>query len=293
MKMVAKIFCILIFTVLCESKKSLVPQAISQLVQSNYGERPEVIEIFYTSKKMKILDETLKLLKIEKQLKIAPIDMNNLSQFSEENCTTDYLYYCVKPFSNDAIFLFDTMENYQEWKLNLHDPERYVTKHNHLVYCEDASETKILNINASDKDDERDTYESFLFVNNDRISLHAITMFTEKNCSADQLVEINQFSSLKRKWKTEKFFMPRIENFHGCELRIAVEPFYQGLPFVKVPEKEDGIETAEGLLIDMFEALSTHLNFTATYVSWKSDAHNDNITYDFIIGADLERILLM
>ena len=61
-KMVTIKFLFVIFVVFCESKKSLVPQAILQLVRSNYGERPVVIEIFYNSKKIEILDETLKLL---------------------------------------------------------------------------------------------------------------------------------------------------------------------------------------------------------------------------------------
>ena len=282
--MVAKIFCILIFAVLCESRKSLVPQAILQLVRSNYGERPVVIEVFYNSKQVEIFDETLKMLSSEKKLKVTSIDMNDLIKFNLEYCKKDFEGFCFEVFLKNAIFLFDTLENYEKLKWNISLSERFKTELNHLVYCEDASERKIQHIIT------RDTYESFLLVKNDRISLHTMTRFTEKQCSAEQMIEINQFSSLERKWKTEKFFVPVIENFHGCELRILFYPFPgAGLPFIRVLKAENGTETAEGSIVDMFNALSTHLNFTATHARFKYES-NDVSTNDFMISADPLRV---
>ena len=278
--MVAKMFCILLFAALCESKKSLVPKAIVHLVRSNNGERPALIEIFYNSRKVKILDETLKLLSREKKLKVTPIDMNDLSRLNEENCTTrENNEFCIEPIIKRAIFLFDTMENYQKFKGSFHVIISFKPEPNHLVYCEDASKENIQRIITPD------TYESFLVVKNNKISLHMMTMYTEKMCRAEQLVEINQFSSLERKWKTDKFFMPRIENFYGCELRIEVDR-YNGvqLPFVRVLKKADGTETAEGAIVDMFEALSTHLNFTAT--------HFNGYDYDVSVGAEAQSYFL-
>ena len=98
-------------------------------------------------------------------------------------------------------------------------------------------------------------------------------------------MEINQFSSLERKWKTENFFLPRIENFYGCELKIGFSSNGgDGLPFTGMLEKEDGTETAEGSIIDMFHALSTHLTFTVSYT--KEDLYGNNSTYDIFIGVD-------
>ena len=282
--MVAKVFCILLFTVLCESKKSLVPQAILQLVRSNYGDSSNVIEVFYNSRKVKILDKTLKLLSSEKKLKITPIDMKDLSPFDEFYCITDCDGECVEAFLKDAFFIFDTLENYREFKANLYFSFRYNLELNHLVYCEDAREKNIQEIIT------RDTYESFLLVKNYQISLHTMSRFTEKKCSTEQLVEINQFSSLERKWKTAKFFMPRIENFHGCELKIGFSSFRKdGLPFVRALKKKDGTETVEGALIDMCDALSTHLNFTAIYT--KAWLGSNISTYDFTMGADALRLV--
>ena len=272
--MVAKVFCILLYAVLCESKKSLVPQAILQLVQNNNGERPVVIEVFYNSRKVKILDETLKLLRSGKQLKITPIDVNDLSHFNNSNCVSGYNSYCMEVYLKDAIFLFDTVENYQKFKGKFYTSVGFKTEINHLVYFEDASENNIKQIIT------RDTYESFLLVKNYQITLHTMTMYTQKQCRCTQLVEINQFSSLEIKWKTEKFFMPRLENFHGCELKIDFFESGPGLPFVRLLEKADGTETAEGSILDMLEALSTHLNFKST--------HTNGSDYDLIIGAGMQ-----
>ena len=272
MKRVAKTICILLFAVLCESKRSLVPQAIYQLVQSNYGDNTAVIEIFYNSRKVEIIDEVLKLLSREKKLKITPIDINDLSRFENEYCTTDD-ENCIFDYSKDAIFLFDTLDNYRKFKRKLYISIGFKSEINHLVYCEDANVENLQQIITPD------TYESFLVVKNDQTLLHSMTMFTEKQCRAEQLVEINQFSSLERKWKIKKFFMPGIENFHGCELKILFHRFRgAGLPFVDLLEKADGTETAEGVIVDMVEALSTHLNFTFT--------HTNGWDYDFFIGAD-------
>ena len=276
--MVAKVFCILLYAVLCESKKSLLPQAILQLVQSNYGERPGVIEVFYNLREVKFLDETLKMLSSEKQLKVTPINTFDFKQFDRKHCPRDENERCIEPVLNHAIFLFDTLDNYVKFKRKLLFSNRFRGELNHLVYCEDGSEENIQDIITPS------TYESFLLVKNDRVSLHTMTMYTEKQCKAKQLVEINQFSSLERKWTKEKFFMPRIENFHGCELRIELNALREaGLPFERI--LEDETVTPEGSIVDMVNALSTPLNFTAHFSADKK-SHGHFLLHDFRIGAD-------
>ena len=109
---------------------------------------------------------------------------------------------CPLNYSNDAIFLFDTLKNYQIWKDSFSEFQFFAGRSNlnHLVHCEDASKEHI------EKIIDRNSYESFLLEQNEQVSLHAMSMFTEKQCRPERLVEINQFSSLERKWKTDKFF---------------------------------------------------------------------------------------
>ena len=113
------------------------------------------------------------------------------------------------------------------------------------------------------------SYESFLLEQNDEISLHAMTMFTEWQCRPEQLVVVNQFANLESKWKTEKFFRPRIENFHGCKLWIdfMVETDEDKemdiyMPFLGIYQSKNKSFFPEGAIIDMLDALSTQLNFT-------------------------------
>ena len=113
-------------------------------------------------------------------------------------------------------------------------------------------------------------------------------MFTEWQCRPEQLVEINQFSNLERKWKTEKFFRPRIENFYGCTLRIAFQflSSESDVPFLQTELDEDGYDNAEGAIVDMLDTLSTKLNFT--YIYGKED-YTDESYYDFVIGASVHK----
>ena len=285
--MVAIRFLFPFFVVLCESKKSLVPQAILQLVQDNYGERPVVIEVFYNSRKIEILDETLKLLGEKKHIKVTPINTDeiDLTKINLNVCFEKYVScrneqiidsckyfkdFCSQEYNNDAIFLFDKLENYQKVKAKFYTAIYFSELSgplNHLVHCEDLTNFSLLAILTND------SYESFLIESNDKISLNTMTMFTEKQCRPEQLLEINQFSSVERKWKTEKFFRPRIENFHGCELYIKIGTMLSdiNMPFFNDVKDENDKTITEGALIDMFEVFATHLNFTFIFGSYMDD----------------------
>ena len=285
--MVAGKYFVFMFMVLCESQGSLVPQAILQLVQSNYGKRSMMIEVFYNSRKVKILGATLKLLKSEKYVKITQIDMDDLRKFGGPmTCKLDSNRDCVKLFFYDAIFLFDTVKNYQKFIKKFYSyPSRIAVEHNHLVHCENGGKNNIQEIIT------RSTYESFLIEKIDQISLNTMTMFTEKKCRAEQLVEINRFSRMERKWTTEKFFMPRIENFHGCELFIGLWPFRErGLPILSVTAEKNGTKAADGAAFDMIVTLSTPLNFTLSHK--KVLSYEESKTYDFTIGANALELTL-
>ena len=262
LKMVAIKFIVLFIAVSSESMASLLPQAILQLVQSNYGEHPVLIEVFYNSREVKVLDETLKMLSRVKQLKVTPVNITKIILMGPPNFFDFCLLHhniCHQKYLNNAIFLFDTLNNYQIWKNKFIYKQMYEGRlTNHLVYCEDLSQEKIESFPRNN------TYESFLLEQNNQVFLHAMTMFTEKQCRPEQLVEINRFSSLKSKWKTDKFFRPRIENFHGCTLVFDFRVEETEMPFLRVTQT--GNKTSvEGAIIDMLDAFSTHLNFTYVY----------------------------
>ena len=252
--MVAVKFYICLWIVFCESKRSLVPQAIVQLVQSHYGGSSVKIEIFYNSNGIKIMDETVKLLSGVKELKVTKINTTEIdvTSITDQNGHHNY--------SNDAIFLFDTLENYLKFraKIFIANPAHDIDIINFLVYCEDLSVKKIQEVITMD------TLESFMIEKNSEISLHMMVMFTEKKCGDPQLIKINQFSISKRNWTTKNFISPTIDNFYGCEVWVG---FWSDIlsPFINVSISDDGIVSYEGIVFMMFETLATHLNFKFRY----------------------------
>ena len=284
-------FFIVFIAVMGGSGASLMPQAILQLVQSYYVERSVVIEVLYSSREVKILGETLKLLSGGNQLKVTPMNIVSpilIGPDEYEKCFLDPQIICRQNYSNDAIFLLDTLDNYQIWKNRFAYSQSFVgrTKLNHLVYCEDANQESVESLIT------RDTYESFLFEQNNQVSLNTITMYTEKQCRSRQLVEINQFSIMERKWKTGKFFKPRIDNFHGCKLWIDFQWTDAQMPFLRFHQVESTAWFPEGAIVDMLDALSTNLNFTYLY-GLASEKNAEELgfewvdTYDLMIGVSV------
>ena len=238
-----------------------MPQAIVQLVKSYYGEDCVKIEVFYNSDRMEILDETLKLLSEVKEVKV--------TQFNSDN-----FYY--HGYYNDAIFLFDTIDNYLKTfhrKIAFARPQRTVELINFLVYCENLSKNKLQAVLTVNR------FESFLIDENDQISLHLMTMDTEKQCNTPQLIEGNRFSDKERKWTKKKFLAPTIDNFHGCGVYVKYYSDFDQLPFVSSNRDE-------GVLFDMMNALAPHLNFTITFDRSYKKLLN-GLYYDFEQGVFL------
>ena len=230
--------------VLCESKQSLVPQAILKLVQNHYSVKRVIIEVFYNSHQIKILEETIKLVSGDREIKATKVYVNE-----EENVTI---------FLNDAIFLFDTIENYSNFQFKLRKSQSEQRRElNHLIYCENLTRSKVQKLIK-----ER-PFQSFIIAESEKsekIYLYTMTMYTEKQCNEPQLIETNRFSVKERKWKTDKFFGLIIDNLHGCIVKIQ---FDNSLPFSHSKLMENGdLTTPEGIFVEMVKALSTHLNFT-------------------------------
>ena len=242
-----KLFVLLLVT-LCESKKSLVPQAISQLVQKRYRGSSEIIEIFYNSGRIGTIDQTLKFLNVAVQhVKVTKVE-------------TTYEKNQIVEINNDAIFLFDTVENYlNHVKHAMLAPKNEQVELHVWFYCADLSNHDIKRVTPNSQ-----IFKNYLLEENGEIVLNAHVMYTKKQCKSPQLIEINRFKMLARKWSTGKFHSTEIENFYGCELSFQL--FHEHLPFVNIERLNDGKTSAiDGVLIKMVEALSKSLNFTTGF----------------------------
>ena len=246
---------------LCESRISFVPQAILQLVQSHLNKSSVKIEVFYNTKSMKILDETLKLLS-----EVTEVKVTKAGSQSE----IGYLF----TFYNDAIFLFDTLDNYLKFEERIVKAVPKQKQEIHfLIFCENLTSQKI------QENFQVQTFKSFLLHEKNEISLKTMTMFTRQHCRDPQLIELNRFSMKNRKWATGKFFATKFENFHGCELNFLLNG--QTFPFLKYKITEERkVFNVEGVLIKMVEALATHLNFTVRYTLYDEEDVPEFDTHD-------------
>ena len=67
----------LLFLVFSESKPSLVPHAIVQIVRNFHLKNSLKVEVFYNSDRLTILDETLNILSKVKEVKVTKVDTSN------------------------------------------------------------------------------------------------------------------------------------------------------------------------------------------------------------------------
>ena len=256
--MLTTIFCFCLLATSCESKKSLVPQAILQLVQSYYGKSSVTIEIFYDSKNSKVLDETLKLLSEVKELRVTKINGTDAADgkiIDNINCQNN-------SYSNDAIFLVNDIETYLKFRAKIWcgKPKSQFELLNFLVHCKNLTKLHLQSKISPN------SMESFLIEENNEVSLHLMALFTEKKCRIPKLIEINRFSNSKKRWTTEKFLSITVDNFHGCTLWFGIlQHSAVNFPFINGTLTYDGHVLAEGVIIDMIGALSTSLNFTVTF----------------------------
>ena len=253
-----KILLFIYFVALCESKRSLVPQAILQIVKSHYSALSK-IQLFYNSERIKILDETLKLLGNVQGVTIINIESEKFEEFEDQGSL-------IVNYEKNVIFLFDTVENYLEYERSIIKLKaNRIDIYNVLVYCEELTRSTTQAILT------KFSFQIFLLDEKGEISLNAMAMYTEKQCEVPQLIKINRF--LDRKWTTKKFFAMRIENFYGCEMNFLIQ--VNQFPFQYYENSEDGkTMNFNGILIEMMKALSTHLNFTFSFELWKDGDRN-------------------
>ena len=135
-------------------------------------------------------------------------------------------------------------------KMKKKSKPRFWKEFNFFVYCEENVQ---FNLPAK-------IFQNFLIEENGEISLNAMTMFTERDCRKIQLTRINRFSNFQRKWKTEKFSVGEIKNFHGCKLVFELSQLTQ-LPFLSFTVKDEFsfYKTIQSRIIRKFMQLKVFL----------------------------------
>lgn len=187
------------------SEKSLAAFAISQLIHDNFLKVSHKIDVINFGQKQgkseKLIDEFLS---FKSELTVVQV-----LKRGNENSWNNKL-------NSSSILLFDSSENFEEFRDNITWQSNNVTRYQHLV-CAPK-----LNFIAWDiKDKFSLDNVNFLETENQRDSIDLITsfMFTRKFCFVNQFEIVNSFNKTTKKWNKTTFYHEKYRNFHGCPLR--------------------------------------------------------------------------
>lgn len=93
--------------------------------------------------------------------------------------------------------------------------------------------------------------------------LRTFNFFNSGNCKIPIEVEVNRFSKSSITWRSNDFFLAKLEDFNGCKLVIAM-PNETGFDLLE-NDLTDGSFSATGLNINVLEALAKRMNFSMIF----------------------------
>lgn len=102
---------------------------------------------------------------------------------------------------------------------------------------------------------------SFLLNTTPNISIQTFVPYNEEHCNDTMLRTINIFDGQAYTWLTRNFFPQKLNNFYGCAIRIATHK--NVIPYIVREETVNGERVLMGRVIQMIDALSSSLKFTA------------------------------
>lgn len=264
----------------CVARSSLTAVAISKFVEKHLEEDSFRFEFFIQSSIYKdLLEDVLKKCNSSEPYQIASYKINNV--FVQEHIVI-FFYE-----SFDVFFRDYTNRTVKKWGLK--DEFRmqsliYCNKTNssliekkfqdHQSFLQAQSQNKFRRMNIAIQ------LLTFLMDEDGEISLKVLTMFTATKCGVVQLVEINKFSKTSRKWTTNKFHYPEVDNYQGCRLNILVPqnrmPISHCVSIKPYRVMDNRIKknytckpsqiNTQGLLPWIVKSLEKSLNFSKNYV---------------------------
>lgn len=102
---------------------------------------------------------------------------------------------------------------------------------------------------------------NFLHFNNVRVALQTYFPFNKKSCNDTELVTINEFNDATGAWATNEFFPEKLKNFHRCPIKVTTHK--NVVPYIVREEMGNGKSVLRGRVIEIVNAFSQSLNFTA------------------------------
>lgn len=257
------VFIILNHNICCFGERNLIPLAIHQIIEQHFVKNSIPFDFVFNSKDSNLLEETLKLVKDLKAMRVVKAFDNDTNEFN---------------LDHSAVFIFDELKSYQKFELRTNAVKNGPKEINLLIFCVDASEKLIKASLLQDKLQIR----TFLVVENKKIDLWSTTLFTTEMCHRQQLISVNKFSKETLSWTTDIFSMSTVNDFHGCS-------FVVGIASSNRPSSDCYLDVCTGYHIALLNELKKVLNlniefnvFVANFTKF-SRRGNGNLKNHFVV----------
>lgn len=256
------------------SAKNIVSSAIHEIIIEYFVKMSEKFNIF-----------------TEKNSSLRIMDISNdMLKKSDIPCKILQVYFNSKKtiLRESAILLFDDMESYQKFHERLFY-ELISRTLNFLVYIENFTESKL-----RFAIDSTFTSELFLVRNNkESLSLVTFALFQQPNCRDWVKKEINQYNVQLGKWRSDRFFLEKFNNFNKCELIVRVPHNARPTSYVERDEKSNE-NRVKGHGIEFNDIISKSLNYSNYYNVYFLETgkqSNETLQHDFQLFALPSRLV--
>lgn len=172
----------------------------------------------------------------------------------------------VVKLSDSGILLFkdiNELKSFYDHFLSTIQTRRFMGRLLYYVYTynisyEDLFRFKLLH---------RRFFEFFYFIVEDESSFKLLTTvwYSPEACNMFQLVVVNTYSKIEKRWRTNNFKIKKFDNFHGCQVKIC--------------SLNANITTMSSQLqLNVVFDLARKLNYSALYLQEKTKNHDIDIS---------------
>src|SRR5690349_18725713 len=161
----------------CYSEENFAAVAIKEYAENNFVKNGKTFDIFYNSKNLSLIDDTIKL----------------LGGLAYRVTQVDPAANVTFRFNNSVILIFDKLESFQSLDRNLIRLESDTKKRHLLIVCPKLRSSELEIVRSSPVKEY--PINQYLIEEEGQISLKELTRFTPQACHQQQVIEINRFSN--------------------------------------------------------------------------------------------------
>lgn len=165
--------------------------------------------------------------------------------------------------NSTAIIILDSTDSLNAFNNHTTFPLNYAISEQLIFYLQNATADDLLEILISKFETSIIKHE-YLFMIEDDKSFQLLTFiwYKPQKCGKAELVEVNRFDKLSKKWQHKRFKINKFSNFHGCRIDFAIPTGMPGFVAMKFDNRSETITECMGYICAMLRDFSSMLNYT-------------------------------